>query len=619
MPAPRRNGRFQRDNRYNSRMDNRRMVQTQRNNTRNRAQTPRQRDRRISDNMEDISRQLIRLLRREPKRRAAHFPVDLATGSSISLAEVLRHPTCSEYGITEEQLDALVPASDPAKKLRFDAYTTSGGQRRVRAFNGHSLVGIIPPESDCLPLSSQFAIHGANVEASHAIAMRGFRLIGDRNDLHFIDSTYSAIQLAYVRGVNRKSVWITTDVRKAEALGCSFLKFTNEVIVSSRLNGFIPCSAIDSFRSSKRRCLDHDALKASPPQLIPIPTPAYANPPAQTDGDPSAEYLVGLGSNADATSPSRHSSPPPNQTKFDDRPGSCTDTSKSSPPTPILGAKVAPSKSGRSATPVRLPVPSSRGQVGRNSPMASAPLPSTRDRDGAEGSHASVQPSGRPTQRDRRENYKPTPGGWKRHQTYRSRTPRRDAPKLRPNAETQPQISVATPEPGITMPMFSDAHALQEHIQRAVQAEVLKTTLTAAIRSAGRYGPPVLTQNDSGNTTPRSTATKKPLGGTQDEDAHSQDDYQPPTVEACLYQAYRINRDFRVWGIPPFPEDDFKKDDNRKEDDIKDTRLPCETRSAIGRHAETTQMERNSPQNAESCSRPGTFTFQVFIFSFHVD
>ena len=170
----------------------------------------------------------------------------------------------------------------------------------------------------------------------------------------------------------------------------------------------------------------------------------------------------------------------------------------------------------------------------RNSPMPLAPLPSTRDRDVTEGSRASVQPRGRPTQRDRRKNYKPPPGGWKRHQTYRSRTPRGDSPKLRPNAETQPKISVTTPEPGITLSMFADAQALQEHIQRAVQAAVPKTALTAAIPSTGRYGPPFLTPNDSGNTTPRSTATTKPLGGAQDEDVHSQDDYQPPTVESCL-------------------------------------------------------------------------------------
>ena len=63
---------------------------------------------------------------------------------------------------------------------------------------------------------------------------------------------------------------------------------------------------------------------------------------------------------------------------------------------------------------------------------------------------------------------------------------------------------------------------------------------------------------------PEALPPQGPCGGTQDEDVHSQDDYRPPTVESRLYQAYRFNRDFRVRGIPPFPEEEYRKADARK-------------------------------------------------------
>ena len=132
------------------------------------------------------------------------------------------------------------------------------------------------------------------------------------------------------------------DVRRAEALGSSFRKLPNEVIISKGTDGCIPASAIDSFWSSKRQCLATDAIKASHPQAIVIPTPKTMNSPTHTDDDPSADFLVPLASDLDDPSPSRNSSPPAKQTKLGDRSQSRTATSKSSPPTPALAAQKEP-------------------------------------------------------------------------------------------------------------------------------------------------------------------------------------------------------------------------------------------------------------------------------------
>ena len=84
-----------------------------------------------------------------------------------------------------------------------------------------------------------------------------------------------------------------------------------------------------------------------------------------------------------------------------------------------------------------------------------------------------------------------------------------------------------------------------------------------------RYGPVVLTPNPDSlpveENTPRSTATTRPAVGTQDDDRNGQEEYQPPTVESCLYEAYNFEKEFRERTVPPFPDDEYKKaNQNRK-------------------------------------------------------
>ena len=197
MPAPRRNNRSGRDNRYNGPRNNRHVQNTDRYGNNVRSQTPR-RDARGSagnDRMSEVSRHLVRLPRHPPKRNEARSPVDFPSAASVSLSEVVNRPTFKRYQVTEEELLGLISRNDPRDKLRFDSYTSESGERRVSAFNGHSIPNVALPERSHAP-ASRFVIHGTTLEASHAIALDGFRLVGGRKGFHFTDSTYSARQFA---------------------------------------------------------------------------------------------------------------------------------------------------------------------------------------------------------------------------------------------------------------------------------------------------------------------------------------------------------------------------------------------------------------------------------------
>ena len=329
MPAPRRHQNA-RHNRYNANDDR---VLTDRYGNQVRPTTPRRDGPQDSheQRMTEVSRNLIRLLRHLPKRHEAPFPLELPTGASIALSDIVLHPTFIKLNATESQVEEIVSRDDPRNKLRFDSYVTDSGQHRVRAFNGHSIANVVQPDRNHVAPVSRYIIHGTSLASAHAIGLGGFQLLGDRKDHHFIDSTYSARQFAYVKSDKRNDVWIMVDVHRAEALGCCFTKLPNEVIVTKGVDGVIPASAINSYWNSRRQCLESDAILASPPQAIVIPTPKNVHAPSHTDDDPAAEHIVPLASEEEIHSPSRNSPPPANQTKLDARSLSMTATSKSSP------------------------------------------------------------------------------------------------------------------------------------------------------------------------------------------------------------------------------------------------------------------------------------------------
>ena len=111
------------------------------------------------------------------------------------------------------------------------------------------------------------------------------------------------------------------------------------------------------------------------------------------------------------------------------------------------------------------------------------------------------------------------------------------------------------------MPTFTNIAQLHDYIQQAVKAETMKLTAPKPVTQP-RYGPVVLTPNPDSipveENTPRSTATTRPAVGTKDEDRNGQEEYHPPTVESCLYEAYNFEKDFRERTAPPFPEDEYK-------------------------------------------------------------
>ena len=553
MPAPKsRNQRPGRRNRYTSHGVGRSENFTDRYGNPVRSRTPRgnstpaDKDRR----MEEVSRNLVRLLRHPPKRREAAFPVDLSTGASIALSDVIQHPTFLPFNVTIGELTDLVNKDDAQNKSRYDPYTGPDGEAQIRVFNGHSPNGVILPSRErTTELRLQrYIMHGASLEAAHSISLEGFRLTGRRADHHFIDATYTARQYQYVKSGHRNGVWIVVGAHAAESLGCSFSKLPNEVILSKGANGHIPKEAIVSYWSSRRRYLDADAIKASPPQAIPIPTPEGAISPAQTDDDPQADHLVPLSSDLDGRS-SRNSSPPANQTKLDTISLSRTDTSKSAPSTPILAAQSAPqtrlrsktptkalslSAPKRGVTPTREVSPNTRGILANN---VSLPLTAVRQRDETEGGSSAIRPRGLSNRRERRDR-----SGRRRSRSHsnrnrrRSRSRRGATPRLRPNAAPSPRSQTTPYRSDTVLPSFTNIKQLQDYIHLAVLAETSKLTPPTQPK-VSRYGPPVLTQNAetlaAGEHTPRSTATAKPAGATQDDgDIPSGHDYQHPTVES---------------------------------------------------------------------------------------
>ena len=511
MPAPiHRRQRQGNRNRYTSHREGRSENFTDRYGNPVRSRTPRGNPT-MTDNerrMDEVSRNLVRLLRHAPKRREAAFPADLATGASIALSTVVQHPTFTPFNVTVEELAELAHRDVPENKMRYDPYTGPDGEQRIRVFNGHSLEGVVLPARDRTSelCSQRYISHGTSLQAAHSISLEGFRLTGQRADHHFIDATYTARQYQYVKSGNRSKVWIVLDVHAAESLGCSFTKLPNEVIVPKGANGHIPREAIVSYWPNSRRYLDADAIQASPPQAIPIPAPEGAIAPAHTDDDPQADHLVPLSSDVDGRS-SRNSSPPANQTKLDTRSLSRTATSKSAPSTPILAAQSAPQDRQRSKTPtptviVSAPkrdvaptraVPSdTRGILANN---VSLPLTAVRERDDTEGVPTAIRPSGRSHRRERRgrSGRRKSRSHSNRHRR-RSRSLRDVAPKLRPRTAPSPRNKPPPYQNDTVLPSFANVKQLQDYIQIAVQAETAKALSTTQTK-VSRYGPPALTQN----------------------------------------------------------------------------------------------------------------------------
>ena len=358
MPGPRRPQYTRPDmNTWNRRNDR----------TRHETRAQRGNSRRDFPRLETISRNLIRLLRHGPRRGEQDLHLNRSDGGSVALDTLAQHPTFTERNATFDEINQLVGSDEPSNKLRFDVYNAEDGARMVRAYNGHSLDGIIRPGNATMPLTQPFIIHGTTLENAKLILSDGLRLLGDRRDHHFVDSTYSQRQHLYLRSSSAKEVWLVFDVSIAENIGCAFTKLRNEVIISSGVDGFIPGSAINSCRNRKRQYLDSHALQQDPPRMVVTP-PEGAHHPAHTDDDPSADHLIPIASDSE-------SSIPPNQTARRTpsvgRPNTAsTATSKSSPVVPVLNPNPS-----QATQPSRLSLPSPARSSTRFPPPATAVPP----------------------------------------------------------------------------------------------------------------------------------------------------------------------------------------------------------------------------------------------------
>ena len=116
---------------------------------------------------------MIRLLRHPPRRNEPPFPLDPTDGDSITFIDIIAHPTFREYSLGEAELDGIVSPNEPDRKLRFGVFNSQDGFRKVRAYNGHFIPGVIKPTSGSIPLAQKYAIHGTSLDAAHHIVNDG--------------------------------------------------------------------------------------------------------------------------------------------------------------------------------------------------------------------------------------------------------------------------------------------------------------------------------------------------------------------------------------------------------------------------------------------------------------
>lgn len=99
-----------------------------------------------------------------------------------------------------------------------ESYRASDG-RRVRACNGHSVQGIAATSDIKLPATQDLSIHGTAIEAAKSILTDGFRLMPNRNEIHFVDATSSDRQQAYMGNTSPRQLRIMVGVVLARDLG----------------------------------------------------------------------------------------------------------------------------------------------------------------------------------------------------------------------------------------------------------------------------------------------------------------------------------------------------------------------------------------------------------------
>ena len=208
------------------------------------------------------------------------LPLNRKDSGSVALNTVVNYPTFSPTNASFDEIHNIVANDQPANKLRFDVYNSEDNTRMVRAYQCHSMGGIIKPDNSPLPLTQDFILHGTSLENAHSILRDGLRLLSDRKEHHFVDAMYSQRQFQHLQSKSKKEVWLIFSVILAEQGGCSFHKLRNEVIVSTGCDGYIPGTVANSCWGRKRQHLDAESIKLDPPRVVLIP-PLQRGPTAR--------------------------------------------------------------------------------------------------------------------------------------------------------------------------------------------------------------------------------------------------------------------------------------------------------------------------------------------------
>jgi len=189
-----------------------------------------------------ISKELAGLLR----HRAQNLGIRIRADGYCSVAEVLTCKPMENLRCTLEELQEIVRAND---KQRFQL-SFEGGEMFIRATQGHSMKAVadesllrrLYPNDVDLP---HVCVHGTYRRHLQSIMQKGLMagglrlgMQGNRNHVHFAPCVPGSHVMSGLRANCEVAIFI--DLKRALMDGLPFYLSTNQVILSSGIQGVVP-------------------------------------------------------------------------------------------------------------------------------------------------------------------------------------------------------------------------------------------------------------------------------------------------------------------------------------------------------------------------------------------
>ena len=215
-----------------------------------------------------ISKNMSRILRHgtdgtdEPE-----IDLDLPSGASALVADLLVRPTFARLSTTVEDVQACAQEKDNSRKFRFDLYE-SRSWWRVGAFQWHTLQASAIPEQS-RRLTQRFLAHATQVGSARLIAREGSELIKGRQEFHFAENHFNARQYEYLKDSGgKRGMWIILDPHKATQQGMQFRLLPNDVVVTTGVRGWIPPDCIAAIWKNQDIKYDLQAFRSGNSLLV---------------------------------------------------------------------------------------------------------------------------------------------------------------------------------------------------------------------------------------------------------------------------------------------------------------------------------------------------------------